>query len=285
MLPLRLGCLFLLLLCTPLPAQERLELMHGGIMRHALVDAARGVRNAPLVIALHGGIVGPSIIRRRAAVTLPRRGWVVAWPAAHGEWNDGRRQPNGAPYNGADDVGFMRALVAELAERGLVDPARVFVAGVSLGGTMALRIVCDAPDLVRGAAVTLAALPVGLACAPDGVPVALLLLHGTADPIMPPGGGRIGGDIALVRDRGHVRSVAETVAFFAARNRCAGHRDVGPPGRNGARGAGIVARQYTGCAAPLVHYIVNGGGHSWPGPSATAAVERFFEGLLGEARL
>jgi polyhydroxybutyrate depolymerase len=192
MSPFPLALLLIMLLWSPLMAQERLVLQHDGKVRTVLIDAAPNVRNAPLMIALHGGIGGPQFIRRRAAVTLPRRGWVVAWPAADGEWNDGRRRPNGVPYNRADDVGFLRALVARLAQQGLVDPNRVFVGGISLGGTMALRVVCEAPDLVRGAAVALAALPVGLDCPPYGA-VPLLLLHGTSDSIMPPRGGRIGG--------------------------------------------------------------------------------------------
>jgi polyhydroxybutyrate depolymerase len=299
MLALRLASLLLLLLGTPLMAQERLDILHDGKLRTVLIDAAPGVRHAPLVITLHGGLAGPRYVRRRAAVTLPHRGWVVAWPAAEPEWNDGRRDGDGALYNGADDIGFLRALVVRLAQDGLVDPAQVYVAGVSLGGTMALRLVCDAPDLVRGAAVALAALPVGLDCPEDGPAVPLLLMHGTADPIMPPGGGPIGGDNLLVReilirDRGQVRSVAETAAFFASRNGCDGYRDIVLPDRDGHAGTRTVVREYTGCAAPLIHYIVDGGGHAWPGTrassplvgaatrdfSATAVIERFFESLV-----
>ncbi|HEX2257126.1 MAG TPA: hypothetical protein VHG92_10600, partial [Afifellaceae bacterium] len=253
--------MLLLLLTAPLSAQERLSLHHDGKLRSVLIDAAPGLRNAPLVIALHGGLAGPRFVRRRAAVSLSRRGWVVAWPAAEPEWNDGRRDPDGLLYNDTDDVGFLRALVARLAQQGVVDPDKVFVAGVSLGGNMALRLVCDAPDLVRGAAVAVAALPVGLDCPPDGPAVPLLLIHGTSDPIMPPAGGRIGGDNLMIRDRGRIRSIAETAAFFARRNSCAGFREMGLPDVDNGDGARTVVREYTGCAAPLVHYVVHGGGH------------------------
>jgi poly(3-hydroxybutyrate) depolymerase len=237
MSPFPLALLLIMLLWSPLMAQERLVLQHDGKVRTVLIDAAPNVRNAPLMIALHGGIGGPQFIRRRAAVTLPRRGWV------------------------------------------LVDPNRVFVGGISLGGTMALRVVCEAPDLVRGAAVALAALPVGLDCPPYGA-VPLLLLHGTSDSIMPPRGGRIGGGSFFIRDRGRVRSITETETFLAWRNGCTGYRDVGSSRRNRRYRSHMIVRVYTGCTAPLVHYIVPRSGHDWPGASATAAVERFFEGLL-----
>jgi polyhydroxybutyrate depolymerase len=296
MLALRFTSLLLLLLCSPLLAQERLLLPYDNKLREVLVDAAPGQRHAPLVVALHGGLAGPRFVRRQAGATLQRRGWVVAWPAADPEWNDGRRDANGAPYNHTDDVGFLRSLVARLARDGLVDPMRVFVAGVSLGGTMTLRLVCEAPELVRGAAVVIATLPVGLDCPPDGPAVPLLLLHGTADPIMPATGGRVGGDNIFIRDRGHVLSMADTAAFFARRNGCTGYWDFALPKHDNDDRTRTVLRQYNGCTAPLVHYIVHGGGHAWPGASfmpgsiftgaatqdfsATAAIERFFGVLL-----
>ncbi len=293
-------CALALMLCLLAGAaaafeSRRVEILHDGLARTAILDAAPGLRDAPVLIALHGGIGGASIIRRRANVGLAARGWAVLWPEAEGNWNDGRRCGS-RPCDTADDLGFLRALVGRLAAEGMADPSRVFVAGPSIGGMMALRVVCDAPDLIAGAAVAIAALPEGLDCDPEGPPVPTLVIHGTADGIVPPEGGRIGGPSPFVRDRGRVRSIDQTMALLSARNRCDGVEQTALPDRDPTDGTTALRRDHTGCAAPLVHYVVEGGGHTWPGSrpfrlggallgetsqdfSATRAVEAFFEAL------
>jgi polyhydroxybutyrate depolymerase len=276
---------------------RRVEIAHGGVTRGAILDAAPGLRGAPVLIALHGGIGGASIIRRRAGVSLAARGWAVLWPEADGAWNDGRLC-GGAPCDTADDVGFLRALVGRLAEEGIADPARVFVAGPSIGGMMTLRLMCDAPDLVAGVAVAIASLPTGLDC-PAGPAVPALVIHSTADEIVPPGGGRIGGEGLFMRERGSVRPVEDMMALLAARNGCAGVAGAPLPDRDPADGSTVLRRDFTGCAAPLTHYVVQDGGHTWPGSrpfplggtllgatnqdfSATRAVEDFFVALAAD---
>lgn len=255
---------------------RRLTIEHDGQERVALMDAPAEAAGAPALVVLHGGIGGAEWMRRRAGIRLAREGWVVLWPSAVDGWNDGRRDARGRLYAETDDVGFLRRLVEALAEAGAVDAERTFFAGASLGGTMTLRMLCDAPDLVAGAAVAIASLPVGLDCA-DGPPRPVALLHGTEDAIMPPDGGRIGGDSLLVRDRGRVRSMDETIALLVARNGCDGVEATALPDIAPDDGSTAVRRDHTGCAAPFVHYVVEGGGHTWPG----SASPRLAETLLG----
>ena len=289
----------LLLLVSPAEASVpggRLTLTHDGLSRTAIVDAAPGTRDAPLLLVLHGGIGGPEMVRRRAGVSVTGQGWVVAYPQAEGDWSDGRVYPWGSRVSDVDDVGFLRALVGDLADRGLVDPEQVFVAGPSIGGMMALRLLCEAPDLVAGVAVAIASLPRGYDC-PEGPPRPVLLLHSTDDSIVPPEGGRIGGNSLLIRERGSVRPVAETAAMLSARNGCTGFAESPLPDRDPQDGTTALRRVYAGCDAPFEHLIVQGGGHTWPGDrpwrrgnalirslvgatsqdfSATRAVEAFF---------
>jgi polyhydroxybutyrate depolymerase len=249
-----------------------------------------------MLIALHGGIGSASWIRRRANVTLARRGWAVLWPEALDQWNDGRRDATGAPYATTDDVGFLRALVDALAEEGLIDRERVYFAGPSFGGAMTLRALCDAPDLVAGVAVAISALPAALDCPEDGPARPALFLHGTDDVIMPEDGGQVGGGSLLIRNRGGIRSAAETATLLARRNGCAGFEATALPDRDPEDGSTVTLRRYEGCAAPLLHYVVEGGGHNWPGAplggaarmfvgstnmdiSATREIEAFFQRL------
>ena len=275
-----------------------LRLQHDGMERRAILDARAGLRDAPVLVVLHGGIAGPEWMRRRARVGLAREGWAVLWPFAIDDWNDGRLDRRGRPYDAADDVGFLRAMVDGLAEAGIADPSRVYFAGPSLGGTMVLKMLCEAPDLVAGAAVAISSFAEGEPCA-DGPPRPILYVHGTADEIMPPEGGAVGGNSIFVKDRGRVRPVEETLNRLSARNGCEGYAARALPDRSSDDGSTVELREYRGCEAPLMHYVVEGGGHTWPGSgelrlgtalvgrtnqdfSATAAVERFFKALAAQ---
>lgn len=276
---------------------KRLTFVHDGLERTALVDMPRDALDAPVLMALHGGLAGPLTIRRKAQVSLAHDGWIVVWPSAVGDWNDGRRDWRGRPHDTADDIGFLRRLVAMLVEEGSADPDRVYVAGPSIGGMMALRLLCDAPDLVDGIAVAIASFPADFECA-DGPARPILFIHGTEDPLVPPAGGRIGGWNPLIRERGAVMPVEQTLETLARRNGCNGFAVTGLPDTAADDGSTVTMRAYQGCAAPLVHYVVWGGGHTWPGAapsglgerivgatnrdfSATEFVEAFFRGLAG----
>lgn len=277
---------------------RRLVIEHDGLQREAVVDVAPGVGNAPVLIALHGGLAGPLTIRRKARVTLAAQGWVVVWPSAIDDWNDGRTDDDGEPFDTADDIGYLRKLVQELADRGFADPDRVFFAGPSIGGVMVLRLLCEAPDLVAGAAIAIASFPDKADC-PEGPAKPILYLHGTDDTLMPPGGGPVGGNSLFVRDRGRVEPVANTLGRLAARNGCDGFTETALPDRAPGDGSTVVRRDYQGCEAPLVHFVVEGGGHTWPGASpsglgarivgetnqdisATREIEAFFSDLAGQ---
>jgi polyhydroxybutyrate depolymerase len=296
---MRLIALFALLCLCAAPASARLgdilTVDHDGLERRAIIDRAPEARDAPLLVVLHGGIGSASMVRRRAGVRLWREGWVVAYPEAIDDWNDGRVYPSGDPVSTVDDVGFLRTMITDLAARGLVDPEQVFVAGPSIGGMMALRVLCDAPDLVAGVAVAIASLPVGADC-PDGPARPFILIHGTEDEIVPPGGGRIGGNSIFIRERGSVRPIDETVSLITARNACDAVRETPLPDRAPDDGTVTIRRSYLGCAEPFEHFVVEGGGHTWPGDrpfrlgrslvgatsqdfSATRLVENFFSAL------
>lgn len=291
--------LILALAAVPAGAVETryVTIEHDGLARRALMDTPADARDAPVLVALHGGLAGPRSIRRRADVQLAREGWVVLWPYAVDDWNDGRTDWFGEPFDTADDIGFLRALIDRLAEDGMVDRERVYFAGPSIGGIMVLRLLCDAPELVAGAAVAIASFPEDFACR-EGPPRPVLYIHGTEDPLIPPEGGRIGGWNPLVRERGDVAPVQRTLEVLSRRNRCEGRREARLPDRVASDDSRVLVRVYTGCAAPLVHYVVEGGGHTWPGGpasglgarivgptnrdfSATRAVEDFFRGLAG----
>ena len=84
----------------------------------------------------------------------------------------------------ADDVRYLRDVVTAVAKKTKIDLRRVYVIGLSNGGMMALRAICDAPS-VFAAAGSVAGPYLGTTCAR---PI-WKHLHGALDPVVPYRGG------------------------------------------------------------------------------------------------
>ena len=253
-------------------ALEERTLGHDGRDRRYLVEYPDAAGPRPAVFVFHGAGGTAERVRGYTGITLSEQGWVEVYPDAIGRlWSDGRASLAGGALRRGNDVGFVRALVAELVAEGRVDPDRIFFAGVSNGGAMALLVLCQAPELAAGAAVAIMTQPVGLDC-PPGPPVPLMFVLGTHDPLVPFGGGviRMRG-----RDRAGVRSAEETLAFWAGRNGCGDAAERMLADRDPGDETRVRLIDYRGCGAPLSAFIVQGGGHSWPGANVPPLVDRF----------
>ena len=186
--------------------------------------------------------------------------FIVAYPnALQRNWNDYREADN--LQSDADDVGFIRALIDSLSESYTIQ--KVFVTGISNGGFMTYRLACDLSDKISGFAAVAATLPAGNSdvCQP-GRAVPILVMNGTADPIVPYEGGTVAGN------RGDIQSTEDTMAFWAANNGCAGASDpteTALPDTDPKDGTQVYVREYPGCAAPVVLYRIEGSGHTWRG--------------------
>ncbi len=150
-----------------------------------------------------------------------------------------------------DDVQMVGALLDHLEATFCVDTSRVYATGMSDGGAMTSVLACRTSD--RFAA--FAAVAVIVACG-GPKPVPIMAFSGTADPVVPFNGGRVnccGG--------AQIGSAPTAMANWAAHDRCAAtFRDV-------RLGSEVTRRTWTGCAAgsAAIFYIINGGGHTWPG--------------------
>lgn len=236
------------------PAAElRIETREGE--RSAIVLPARRAP-APTVIVLHGAINSAAWTARRYgfAEAAAARGFAAVFPQGiKRQWNDGRE---GHPWM-ADDVGFLRQLVGALAEQRIAEPGRIYLAGISNGGMMALRMVCEASELFAGAGTVIANMPVatGATCRPAR-PMPIVMFNGTADPLIPYGGGGIG----PLNLGGFVWATERTAAFMARANGC-GFAPVVPDASTGQMSVTRLA--WTGCnaQATVTLYRVNGGRH------------------------
>lgn len=263
---------------TAAPALQEvaLEVVLGDRVRTArAVLPADPAPGAPVLVALHGSLMDATSFRQFSGGTFDaaaRRGAVVLYPdAVDGRWNDLRRDNDGtARTEGLDDEELVARLVGLAAERWGADAARAYVVGFSNGGQLAYRLAFERPDLVRGLAVVGATLPVAddvladsrdhlYAALTDGA-VPVLLVHGTADPVVPYAGG-----VASLfgKARGEGLSVDETAGFWVRRNGLTVSGTETDLGGDGTTTVHLTAWEQDG-RPPVRLYTVVGGGHSVP---------------------
>ena len=84
----------------------------------------------------------------------------------------------------ANDIGFFNQMLDQLGSKFSVDPARIYVAGLSEGGFMSLRLGCELSDRIAGVAAVGASMPKTMICVPSR-PVPMLMINGTSDPVVP----------------------------------------------------------------------------------------------------
>jgi polyhydroxybutyrate depolymerase len=178
--------------------------------------------------------------------------FVVVYPQGTSfptRWNAGRFGIAGD--DSADDVQFFRDLITDLSRTLCIDPERIFVNGLSNGGGMANRLGCELADRIAaigGVSGAYSDIPGG--CKPSR-PVPVIAFHGTADRIVP-----IDGSPGI-----GLPPIKDWAAGWAARNGCNA-----PPATIPAKGE-VGGLRYTGCkdSAEVIYYIIETGGHTWPG--------------------
>jgi polyhydroxybutyrate depolymerase len=245
----------------------RIETKEG--TRSAIVVPA-GPAPASTVIVLHGATIGAERTRRGSgfAEAAAARGFATAFPdGIYRQWNDGREDGR---VSKVDDVGFLRRHVGELVAGGVADPARIYLAGISNGGMMTFRMLCEASELFAGAGTIIANMPAGIgeAWRPRKARP-LVMLNGTADPLVPYGGGGVG----FAGRRGNVWAAEHTAAFMARLNGCGEPITHVLPADTANDATKVV--DWAGCSSgqPVSLYRIEGGGHQLFGrPSILPAI-------------
>jgi polyhydroxybutyrate depolymerase len=147
-----------------------------------------------------------------------------------------------------------------------VDSDRIFVTGASNGGMMSYRLAMEAPGFLAAAGAIIANLPEPSECPGPFTPLPILIMNGTADPLMPWGGGCVG---LSGCGRGSVSSTLETVSFWTEIDGTRGEpRCIDLPNANILDGSTVTSCTWidgTG-GSEVVLYRIEGGGHAPPGP-------------------
>ncbi|MEZ5946109.1 MAG: PHB depolymerase family esterase [Hyphomonas sp.] len=241
------------------------ELASGGMMRSYEMHRPDGVKGAsPLVIMLHGGGgSGKNGVKMTGFNDLAdAEGFTVVYPDGTSKrgpfltWNAGHCCAS-AMERDVDDVGFLSDLIDDLVAKGIADPKRVYVTGMSNGAMMTHRAGRELPGKIAAIAPVVGAMfgdePMTAA------PVPALIITGAKDAHVPAAGGN-GQFNRRMDPPNDVPFGPADVAFryWSAGNHCQGEA---PSKETGT----YTLRSGANCAAPVRWYSITEGGHAWPG--------------------
>ncbi len=149
---------------------------------------------------------------------------------------------------GPNDVGFISALIDTMSTHYSIDLDRIYSTGMSMGGFMSYRLACELENRIAAIA-SVAGLLVTNPCEPSR-PVAILQIHGTADPTVP------------------YTLVPTTVDFWTGYNGCPPDPVITDlPDIDTTDQSTVTVSYYGPCedSTEVILYTINGGEHTWPG--------------------
>jgi polyhydroxybutyrate depolymerase len=221
-----------------------------------------GTQPMAVVLVFHGGGGNAENAVRMTGFSAQadQAGFLAVYPNGTGRledkvltWNGGTCCGYAQEFN-VDDVGFVRAILADLQSLTAIDTKRIYATGMSNGGILSYRLACEASDLIAAIG------PVSgtqnfTPCEPQE-PVSVIHFHGTDDQHLPYAGG-VGVDSLVGAD---FASVQNSIQFWLDYDQC-------PSTATSEDFADIEHIAYTSCAqgSAVELYTIVGGGHAWPG--------------------
>ncbi|MBI3760039.1 MAG: hypothetical protein HY269_09870 [Deltaproteobacteria bacterium] len=224
---------------------------------------------AALIMVLHGSLGGSDTIGHWSKLRelAEAKGFAICFPNGIARsWRDGRMADTDDPT--IDDVRFLDELLDRLLSDLPLEPRRVYLAGMSSGAMMAQRYALEHPERVAALGLVAGSLPKSLEKkTPLPAPVSVLAFHGTNDPIVPFDGG------AALQRYGEVLPARDSIKFWAELNQC--HTTIATEEISKAdpvTGLRVTREGYRDgrAGAEALLYVVEGGGHTWPGVNKTS---------------
>lgn len=218
---------------------------------------------AALVINYHG--LGSNALEQERYSGYPAAadeyGFVVVTPEGTGqprEWY--LYGPIEAGY--VDDFAFTDRLIGELSAQLCIDKGRIYATGISNGGGMTSLAGCELNDRLAAIAPVAGSPYAEARCAGKG-PMPIVAFHGTEDRLVPFEPGIDTGRLDLFN-----AGVRNNMLRWATHNGC----DLSLQTQRIADD--VVLESYGSCegGADVELYVVEGGGHTWPGATRDIAV-------------
>jgi polyhydroxybutyrate depolymerase len=245
-------------------------LQHDGRGRSYIVHVPSNYdcrRPTPVLLAFHAAETNAAMLASACGLNdkADCAGFIAVYPDGTGKrrrltWNAGNCCGY-ASRQKVDDVGFVRAVLDDLAGIANVDSRRVFATGISNGAMLCYRLAAELSDRIAAIA------PVSGAMATETFrprrPVSVMHFHGTEDTILPFGGG-IGPRFLAT---GVLPSVEHSIRVWAAADGCPADPVVVNLPCAADDGTTVERRTYGPGkdGAEVVLFVINGGGHTWPG--------------------
>tara|TARA_B100000497_G_C7687547_1_gene417038 strand:+ start:2171 stop:3109 length:939 start_codon:yes stop_codon:yes gene_type:complete len=251
------------------------QIVWQGIKRTFLVHVPKNTNSnasLPILFNLHGG---GGNARQAISATFGRfnrladdNGFIVVYPnAINKNWNDGRLASSKPGQEDIDDVGFIDEIIKHLSHSYKIDHNRIYTSGISNGGFMSSRLLCDRAHVFSGGAILAATLSNDYLsrCNPLES-TSVLIMNGTHDKIVPYEGGQV---VVLNKPRGkEIASTKDLIEFWKSSNNCSSTAEVLKlPNRKKFDGTTVRIEEYSRCDndVSLALFKIVGGGHTWPG--------------------
>jgi len=261
------------------------------------IPATAGREPMPLLIMLHGGQQDAADFAVGTAMNnlADEHCFLVAYPEQsrdanpQGFWNWFRPEDQSAERG---ESAIIAGITAQLIRDQPVDPARVYIAGLSAGGAMAAVLAATHPDLYAAVGVhsgvpyrgahdpmsAFAAMSLGAGAEVAGGPAPLIVFHGDRDGIV-----SVANADRLIAARLAAQPAAHPASTVTPNEPTSTH-----PATDGSRSYSRTT--YTDADGTVIaeSWIVKGGGHAWfggdpagsftdpLGPDASAEMVRFF---------
>jgi polyhydroxybutyrate depolymerase len=175
--------------------------------------------NGSLVFVLHGsGGNGEGMMKRAAKLEelSHRENLLVVYPDGYLKyWNECRRASTAvANKENVDENGFFEGMINYFFKNYHINTRQVFAVGTSGGGHMAYKLALTMPQKFRAITAIIANLPdsTNMDCSEARVPVPVMIVNGTADPVNPYNGGEV---VIPNTVLGTVRSTENTFHYWA----------------------------------------------------------------------
>ena len=256
--------IFFTLTVSAQPQQQRGQITVDGINRTFVTYIPSLINNqgkVPVIISLHGRLSTGEAMMRFADFRpiAEREKFIIVCPdGIDKSWNDGRPTP--ANKKGINHVKFIDQLITYIINTYHGDDTRVYIAGMSNGGFMASRLACELNKRIAAVAVVAASMARDVSYQPK-LPMPVMYIQGTADPLVPFEGG------AMKGAGGEIYSHQEILQNWVKADSCsstpvtAGLPDIAHDGTT------IIKEEYSPRAGAglVIGYNVINGGHCWPG--------------------
>lgn len=244
-------------------------LRHQGAARQYRIHVPNNYRAdqaAPMVLSLHGG--GGNMHYQASdeyygwVSKSEQAGFIAVFPNGYSRFRDGKLGTWNAGIccgqardNNSDDVGFIKAMIADIKTKFNIDANRIYANGMSNGGMMSYRLACELSVTLRAVA-SVAGTDGTLQCSPTKA-MPIFHIHALDDDrALYNGGSGSASDT-----HADFVSVPKSIEKWVKLNRCQ------IPAKRILQVEGAYCEEYDGCRddVKVKLCVTETGGHSWPG--------------------